>query len=128
MRDRGVPLHLDPALRLVFERHFGFCEFIGHCRASGRTFARQRLSGTSVWRRTLYAVTAATVLPVILVGRLGARAFSRKSARTAFLVALPWIVAYEVAWSFGEAQGAIEATPRHLLTSLTSPMSGGDAR
>ncbi|MDP8924268.1 MAG: hypothetical protein M3O34_15515 [Chloroflexota bacterium] len=107
LRERGVDLHLEPALIVTFERRFGVGAFARHCFASGRTFASLRMARTSAVLRGAYALAAGTALPPILVARIGARVLMRRRARLAFLLAVPWLGVYTMAWGLGEAVGAL---------------------
>lgn len=111
LRELGVPLHLVPSARVTFERRFGVVAFARHCIGSGRTFAGLRLAHAAAARRAGYALAAATALPPVLAARIGARVFMRRQARRAFLLALPWIALYTLAWGLGEAQGALMLGP-----------------
>jgi len=107
LRERGVALHLEPALVVRFERRIGVGPFTRHCFASGRTFASLRMARAPIPRRLAYALGGATALPLILTLRIGARVFARRRAGKAFLLALPWVVLYTTAWGLGEAAGAL---------------------
>lgn len=119
--ETGVSMHLEPALRVVFERHFTTGAFLRHCASSGQTFASLRLRGATLRYRTAYCLAAVLVLPPVLTFRVVRRQRTVGSGR-APLIAVPIIALYQVAWGLGEAIGSLTAflAPKGPARSETS--------
>ncbi|HEX9367546.1 MAG TPA: glycosyltransferase [Vicinamibacterales bacterium] len=68
----------------------------------GRSYAADRFADR--WAAAWLYAAAGPVLPAVLTFRAAAQA-ARKGLGRRFLIALPWVVAFNVAWSAGEIAG-----------------------
>ncbi len=75
----------------------------------GRGYAADRVRGTGLPRRLLFAV-AGLALPFVMVARLG-RVALHKNILSRFLRAFGWILALSTSWSLGEITGYIAGKP-----------------
>lgn len=73
----------------------------------GRAFAGQRFGDAGVARRLAFAAAAATVLPWLKTGRLAAIVMRRGRYAGPFIVALPWVLLFNIAWTCGEVVGSL---------------------
>lgn len=108
LRSDGVRLWHDPAVVVYQGRSAGFGTFFRQRFVHGREYGRQR--GARFGRaRNAVGVGLALVVPLLLVARTAREVFSRGRLRTRFLVALPALFAFDVAWAAGEAVGHLGA-------------------
>lgn len=104
----GLRLGMDPALRSDYvgqERGATFCR---RRFQHGRAFGLAR--GSHLPRSILTAyLLASPLLPFLLLARIGTWSFRRPRYPRAFVIALPWLVAFCVAWSLGEGFGYLDS-------------------
>ena len=85
--------------------------------AFGRLFGCTRLDFCGLARR-LYYTAFAPALPVLLIGRMGAKAVRERASAVAFFSALPALTAMVLAWSWGEWMGYLtRKRPRSLVVA-----------
>lgn len=109
MKRNGVHV-FEPGARMLTGRMVGYGDGHRERYSFGRMFAAGRIDSSDRPRRALYAVGTA-VLPVLLLGRMGAHALRRPATAGKFARALPHIVTLVLAWSWGEFLGYATATP-----------------
>lgn len=73
----------------------------------GRAFAGARFAGAGLGRRLAFATAAAVVLPGLKTVRLAAIVAGRRRHIGRFVVALPWVVLFNTAWTCGEVVGSV---------------------
>jgi hypothetical protein len=104
LRADGVRLWHDPALVVFQGRSAGFRRFLGQRLVHGREYGHQRGRRFST-TRNLAGVLLAVAVPFVLVLRTAREVFRRRRYRGRFLLSLPVLLAYDVAWAAGEAVG-----------------------
>lgn len=113
LRQRGVPLHCEPDLRVLHKKRFGFAYFVSQRYHYSRSFAGMRLAGAPAWKRLVY-VCATPALPLLLLGRIGGAVLKRRRHLPEFSRALPILTVFLLVWAFGEAVGALLGAGRSL--------------
>ncbi len=108
LRDRGYRLLHSPELVVYQGRSAGFRAFMRQRLLHGRAYGRQRGAHFSRSRNAV-GIGAAVLVPVVLLARTAREVFSRGRLRGRFLLALPVMVAYDVAWATGEAAGHLDS-------------------
>jgi len=108
LRTGGVRLWHDPGVVVFQGRSAGFGAFLRQRFVHGREYGRQRGSRFGGLRNVVGAGLAFLV-PFLLVVRTAREVFSRGRLRTRFLVALPALFAFDVAWAAGEALGHLSS-------------------
>ena len=73
----------------------------------GRAFAGARFAGAGLGQRLAFAAAAAVVLPGLKTARLAAIVAGRRRHIGRFVVALPWVVLFNTAWTCGEVVGSV---------------------
>jgi hypothetical protein len=103
----GRTLVHDPTLVVRQGRSAGFAAFVRQRLVHGRAYGRQRGShfGTV---RNLVGLLLAFVVPGVLVLRQAATVFGKGRHRARLVASLPALVAFDVAWAFGEAMGHLD--------------------
>jgi len=104
----GLTPRQDPALRVEQGRSAGTAAFVRQRLAHGRAHGRQRGAGFGQ-ARNLVGVLAAPAVPFVLLLRVYRELAARGRVNAKSLAALPWLVAYDVAWAVGEARGHLDA-------------------
>lgn len=107
----GAVLWHDPALVVWQGRSAGWRSFARQRLHHGRAHGGQRGAqfGTV---RNLAGVLGAPVVPVLLTLRIARTVARRRRARTRFVLALPYIAIFNLAWAAGEAAGHVDALRR----------------
>lgn len=113
LRARGVPLFCEPELRVAHKKNFGFGYFVAQRYHYSRSFSAMRVRGWPAWRRFGYAA-ATTMLPALLLLRIGRDVIGKRSRRRELPRALPPLVAFLIVWAWGEAVGALAGAGRSL--------------
>jgi hypothetical protein len=111
LHGRGVTLRQDPALRVHQGRSAGTAAFVRQRLVHGRANGRQRGAHFSPLRNVA-GVLGAPLVPVVLLLRTYRELAARSHVNAPAIRALPWLVAYDVAWAVGEAQGHLDALKR----------------
>jgi hypothetical protein len=107
LRAAGVALWHDPAVVVYQGRSAGFRAFVRQRFVHGRKYGRQRGARFGAARNIL-GPALAVVVPFLLVLRTAREVFSRRRLRIRFLLALPALFAFDVAWAIGEAHGHVD--------------------
>lgn len=103
----GVMLRHDPALRVWQGRSAGSAAFLRQRLVHGRAHGRQRGGGFGAGRN-LMGIMAAPAVPLVLLARMYRELAGRGRITGRAVAALPWLVAYDVAWAVGEARGHLD--------------------
>jgi hypothetical protein len=106
LQARGLRLQRDSSIVLTLHRRGSLLSFLGERYHYARSFAGQRLQGTSLPYRSAYAA-AAPLLPVLFLGRLARDLWWRGGDRRAFVRCLPYLGLFAVAGAAGECAGAL---------------------
>jgi hypothetical protein len=104
LAEQGCRLLHSPELVVYQGRSAGFRAFLRQRLVHGRAYGRQR--GRRFSRgRNLLGIPLAVLVPFVLVLRTGREVFGRGRLRGRYVLALPAMFAYDVAWALGEAAG-----------------------
>lgn len=105
---RGAQLRHDPSVIVRMGRSAGASAFLRQRLTHGREFGRSRGRG-SAGPVNLARVLLAAIVPLVLLGRTAREVFRRRRLRTRFVVCIPLLIAFDVAWAVGEARGHLDA-------------------
>jgi len=107
LREDGVALWHDPAVVVYQGRSAGFGAFFRQRLTHGRAYGRQRGARFGSGRNVA-GVLLAVVIPLVLVVRTAREVLSRGRFRGRFVLSLPVLFAYDIAWAAGEALGHVD--------------------
>lgn len=111
LADEGAVLWHDPELVVRQGRSAGWRAFGRQRLHHGRAHGSQR--GARFGRlRNLAGVLGAPLVPLLLTVRIARTVAGRRRARARFVLALPYIAIFNVAWAAGEAAGHVDALRR----------------
>ncbi len=111
------PLYLCPDAEVRVRRNVRFGAAVYERYAFGRLFGATRVAHAGLGRR-LYYLAFSPALPVLLLGRMTARAARNPGARAMFAKALPSLATMIIAWSWGEWLGYLtQRRPRRITTA-----------
>ena len=108
LKERGATLVHDPALLVRQGRSAGFGAFFRQRLVHGREYGRARGARFSAARNAI-GIALAAVVPWLLILRAARLVFARGRHRARFVASLPLLLAFDIAWAFGEAHGHFEA-------------------
>lgn len=109
LKELGATLVHDPALLVRQGRSAGFGVFVRQRLVHGREYGRQRGLRFSLARNVIGIALSAAV-PWLLLLRAGRLVFARGRHRGRFIASLPLLLAFDLAWAFGEARGHLDAS------------------
>lgn len=118
LRDRFGPLEICPDAEVTVRRNVRFGDAVYERYAFGRLFGSARVANTGGGRRAYFSLLA-PALPILLMGRMTAKAVSNPGARAKFVKALPSLLTMVGAWSWGEWLGYL--TRRRPARVTTAP-------
>jgi hypothetical protein len=118
LRARFGPLWLEPRSEVAMRREVAFRDAVAERYAFGRLFGCTRLEHWPPARRWL-AAALAPGLPVLLLGRMAAKALRSAGLARAVARALLPLLAMVLAWSLGEWLGYL--TARHPGSLVVAP-------
>jgi hypothetical protein len=121
LRQRFGELWLAPAAEVRVRRRVRFRDAVYERYAFGRLYGATRVRNLSFSRRLLH-VLLAPALPVLLVGRLAAKAFAAADTASKFMRALPSLGVLVLAWSWGEGLGYLTARRPARITTAPEVM------
>lgn len=117
LRERFGELWLDPRSRVTMSRHVTLSDALYERYAFGRLFGCTRLGFCTPGKR-LYYCALAPLLPAVLLGRMGAKAFTSARLAGSFLRAIVPLTLMVLCWSWGEWLGYLtRAHPRSLVVA-----------
>jgi hypothetical protein len=103
----GIVLWDTPDLVVRQGRSAGFNAFVRQRLTHGRLYGHQR--GVHFGRlRNLIGVLAAPAVPPLMTARMLRHVFGKRRGRGRALLALPYIVAFNVVWAYAEARGHLD--------------------
>lgn len=108
LAEQGVELWHSPAVLVRQGRSAGARSFLRQRLVHGRAHGRQRGARFGVLRN-LAGVAGAPIVPALLTARVLKQVYGRGRHRIRALVALPLMLAFDVAWAMGEARGHLDA-------------------
>lgn len=117
LQERFGPLWLRPQSEVRVRRDVTFRDAVYERYAFGRMFGVTRIAHSGIGRRLYYAATA-PALPVLLMGRMTAKARQDSALLRQFVRAIPAILVMVAAWSWGEWLGYLTMKrPRRITTA-----------
>ena len=117
LQQKFGPLYLWPDAEVRVRRNVRFGDAVYERYAFGRLFGATRVAHAG-WGRRLYYLAFSPALPLLLLGRMTARAASNPEARAMFAKALPSLATMILAWSWGEWLGYLtQKRPRRITTA-----------
>jgi glycosyltransferase involved in cell wall biosynthesis len=114
LRQRGIKLYSDPSIIVFHKKVFGLGYFLRQRYHYGRSYAAMRLERAPAWKRLLYAGFC-PLLPVLAVGRISRRVFSKKRHLGKFIQAQPLLWIFSLSWAWGEFVGYLSGSGDSLL-------------
>lgn len=118
LRRRFGSLWLAPASIVTMSRHATLGDAVYERYAFGRLFGCTRIGFVSGGKRLFYAALAPT-LPVLLMGRMAAKAMRSATLLRSFLRSIVPLTLMVLAWSWGEWLGYL--TGRHPRSLVVAP-------
>lgn len=106
MRSDGARLVFDPAVTVRQVGAFRFREFVVQRFRHGQLYGAGIAENGSPMRKVVLALRA-TLVPALLVARVASRVLAARMHRGAFVLALPALVCFAMAWGFGESLGCL---------------------
>lgn len=107
----GRTLRLNPDLRVEYRGREAPGTFLRHRWSHGLEYGRSRAAPLP-WPRRLGLLAASPLVPVVLLARILRRGREKSHLGRVTPRALPWLLAFILAWSGGEALGYIQALGR----------------
>jgi glycosyltransferase involved in cell wall biosynthesis len=104
LESQGQQLRAEPSVRVLHKKHFSFMSFLRERYHYARAFAGTRNEFVNPSRRLFY-LACSPLLPPLLITRIARRVWARKRHLGAFVLALPYIALFMVAWAAGEWVG-----------------------
>lgn len=111
-----------PAIRVTQRHAFGFCSFLCQRFRHGKQFGRARAHRWGAALR-LVAIAASPLIPILFLVKIVVRVLRSGQYLGPFLLALPALLCFLLAWSAGEACGYLSAVGRG---SPSRPPSGSE--
>ncbi|HVF40926.1 MAG TPA: hypothetical protein VM939_13580, partial [Gemmatimonadaceae bacterium] len=117
LQERFGSLYLEPAAEVHVRRTVSFKDAVYERYAFGRLFAATRVAYAGAGRRVYYMIFS-PALPILLMGRMTAKALKSKDALPMFIRALPSLLSMVFAWTWGEWLGYLtRRRPRRITTA-----------
>ena len=110
MRRRDEKLYCDPALIMRFAGGISAGTFLARRFRHGRYFAARRSEKFTASQRLIRAL-GAPIVPLVLLRRISGRIFARRRYQGKFVVCLPLIACFLLAWAAGEGMGYLTGYP-----------------
>ncbi len=104
LRKAGLQLLLVPSVVVFHHRSFGLRSFVTQRFWHGMQFGRHRAFRVRRPQRALY-IALSPAIPLVFLVRIGRQVFGKRRNRTKFVVSLPALVLFLLAWSCGELLG-----------------------
>lgn len=114
LAERGASLWHDPALLVRQGPSAGWRAFARQRLHHGRSHGRQRGATFGVFRNVV-GVIGAPLVPALLTLRIARIVAGRRRERARFVLALPAIALFNLAWAAGEAAGHADALRRAAI-------------
>jgi len=117
LRNKFGPLEICTHALVRIRRNVRFGDAVYERYAFGRLFGSARVAHATTRRRAFFSLFA-PALPVLLMGRMTAKAARNPQARGKFVKSLPSLVTMIAAWSWGEWLGYVTSKrPRRITTA-----------
>jgi len=116
--DAGRMLLLDPAIVVTHHGLVTASDFAAQRMAHGHEYGAER-GGRASRMTALGLLLRSPLVPLLILARIVRREMARREYRRHLLPSLPWLLAFAVAWSAGEASGyaaaLAKARPKRAL-------------
>jgi len=106
LRKTGLQLLLVPSVVVFHHRSFGVRSFMTQRFRHGMQFGRQRALWVRWHQRALY-IALSPAIPVVFLVRIARQVFGKRRNRAKFVLSLPPLVLFLLAWSCGELLGYV---------------------
>ncbi|MEW6083109.1 MAG: glycosyltransferase [Chloroflexota bacterium] len=106
LRRRGFKFRMEPNLRVLHQKQFGFFEFIEQRFLYSRYYAGSLVRDRSFFYRAAYSF-ACLGLPVILLHRILSCGFAKRMFQKELLLSTPFLMTFTLVWAFGEMVGSL---------------------
>ncbi len=117
MRRDGIILAYDPTIEVRQTVAFPFFAFVGQRFSHGWRYGHELTAGEP-WPRRLFLAGRATLVPALLMFRVARQVVASGRYGHQFLLALPLLVVFSLAWGLGEGGGCLVGkNPRWCLRS-----------
>jgi len=126
LRRRFGALWLTAESEVTMRRSVSFAEGLRERYAFGRIFGHTRVARVSTSRRWMYAALAAA-LPLLLLGRMTAKAMMSSRLFVSFVRAFVPVLALVLCWSWGELLGYVTKRPPRRLVLAVEQSPGRSA-
>lgn len=104
LKKAGLKLLLTPLIIVYHKRSFGFWEFMKQRFQHGMAFGIWRVSQLAGPKQVFYIIFS-PMIPLILLARIARQVMVKRRHWEQFLVSLPFLVPFLLAWSIGELVG-----------------------
>jgi len=104
LRIKGVGIFLNPALLIYHKKSFGLWEMLGQRFLYSRSYAAMRGRTMPGPKRVVYALLSLALPPLLLLRIARSLAAKHRNLRE-FVLGLPLIVLFVIAWALGEIAG-----------------------
>ena len=126
LREKFGPLEICKGAVVRVRRNVRFRDAVYERYAFGRLFGSARVAHATKGRRAYFSAFS-PALPVLLMGRMTAKAMRNSQTRGKFVKSLPSLVTMIAAWSWGEWLGYVTSKrPRRITTApeIEAPQGG----
>ncbi|MCC6500706.1 MAG: glycosyltransferase [Anaerolineales bacterium] len=106
----GYSLFLSPALKVSMGYFSPPGEFFRQRFLHGRVFGADRARRVNALRRLIY-ILLSPLIPLILLMRITVNVLKGNAQLVKFILSLPWLLFYSVAWALGELSGYLFGSP-----------------
>ena len=106
MRKRGVRFMSSPRVLVYHKKEFGFLYFIAQRFHYSRSFAAMRSARMSTFYRLCFALLS-PALPAVMAARITAQVLKKGRHYREFLLALPLLTVFLIAYAIGELCGTL---------------------
>ena len=110
-RAAGLPLALDPRLRVIHQNRYRAGQFFHQRFAHGREFGLARAAGLPRLKRVLLIILS-PVLPLVFLRKIVVATSGQPHCRRQLPSAFPWLLFFLMGWGLGEARGYLESMVR----------------
>lgn len=110
-RAGGLPLALDPRLRVIHHNRYGARQFFGQRFAHGREFGLARAARLP-WFKRILLIVLSPLLPLVFLRKIITAASRQPQHRRQLRRAFPWLLFFLLGWGLGEARGYLESMVR----------------
>jgi GT2 family glycosyltransferase len=104
LKKLGARFLSSPRVRLYHKKQFGFWYFLSQRFHYSRSFAAMRVARGPITLRLIYLLLS-PLLPVLMMYRIGSQVLSKKRHYAEFVLSIPALTAFLLAYALGEFTG-----------------------